>query len=152
MVSNTSLGELVWRAPEPADAEALGLMHYRSWVDSYSDLAPPGWFDDHGPQERVEGAAQVGDLGLEGGERDRLVAVDQGVQLLQGESQRVQGEQRQYDDDEGQGEAHPDQDAAPPSWGAVEVLRDVRHAAHALRAVPRAGGRPSTSRAIRWRP
>ncbi len=46
--------DLVWRAPGPADAEALGLMHHRSWVDSYSDLVPPGWFDEHGPQNRID--------------------------------------------------------------------------------------------------
>jgi len=50
----TALDDLVWRAPTPDDAEALGRMHYRSWVDSYSDLVPPGWFDDHGPQERID--------------------------------------------------------------------------------------------------
>lgn len=46
--------ELVWRAPESADAEALGRMHHQSWVDSYSDLVPPGWFDEHGPQNRID--------------------------------------------------------------------------------------------------
>jgi len=46
--------DLTWRAPEPADAEALGRFHHRSWVDSYSDLVPPGWFDEHGPQDRID--------------------------------------------------------------------------------------------------
>ncbi len=45
---------LVWRAPEPADAEALGRFHHQSWVDSYGDLVPPGWFDEHGPQDRID--------------------------------------------------------------------------------------------------
>lgn len=29
-------------------------MHHRSWVDTYSDLLPPGWFDEHGPRERID--------------------------------------------------------------------------------------------------
>ena len=54
MVARSSLDGLVWRAPQPADAEALGRFHHRSWVDSYSDLVPPGWFDEHGPQDRID--------------------------------------------------------------------------------------------------
>ena len=46
--------DLTWRAPEPADAEALGRMHHRSWFDSYGDLVPAGWFDEHGPQDRID--------------------------------------------------------------------------------------------------
>jgi GNAT superfamily N-acetyltransferase len=46
--------ELVWRAPTPADAVALGRMHHRSWVDTYTPLLPEGWFDEHGPQERID--------------------------------------------------------------------------------------------------
>lgn len=45
---------LVWREPVPADARALGLMHHRAWVDTYAPLLPPGWFDEHGPEEQVE--------------------------------------------------------------------------------------------------
>ncbi|QIM21015.1 GNAT family N-acetyltransferase [Phycicoccus sp. HDW14] len=48
-----SLGALVWREPRPSDAEALGRMHQQVWVDTYSDLLPPGYFDEHGPEERI---------------------------------------------------------------------------------------------------
>ncbi len=44
---------LTWREPVPADAEALGLMHHRSWVDTYSHLLPAGYFDEHGASERI---------------------------------------------------------------------------------------------------
>ncbi len=46
-------GDLVWREPVPDDAEALGLMHHQCWVDTYVDLLPPGWLEEHGPQEQV---------------------------------------------------------------------------------------------------
>jgi GNAT superfamily N-acetyltransferase len=36
---------LVWRAPVPADAEALGRMHHRAWVDAYGSILPDDWFD-----------------------------------------------------------------------------------------------------------
>ena len=36
---------LVWRAPTPQDAEALGRMHHRAWVDAYSHLLPDDWFE-----------------------------------------------------------------------------------------------------------
>ncbi len=36
---------LVWRAPGPADAEALGRMHHQAWVDAYSHLLPDDWFE-----------------------------------------------------------------------------------------------------------
>ena len=36
---------LVWRAPTPADAEALGRMHHQAWVDAYSHLLPDDWFE-----------------------------------------------------------------------------------------------------------
>ncbi len=45
---------LVWRAPTPGDADALGRFHHQSWVDSYSHLVPPGWFDEHSLQNRVD--------------------------------------------------------------------------------------------------
>ncbi len=48
-----SPGDLVWREPEPSDAEALGRMHHQAWVDTYADLLPPGYFDEHGPAERI---------------------------------------------------------------------------------------------------
>ena len=45
---------LLRRAPLPDDAEAIGRMHHQAWLDSYAHLLPVGWFDEHGPQERVE--------------------------------------------------------------------------------------------------
>ena len=36
---------LVWRAPTPEDAEALGRMHHQAWVDAYSRLLPDDWFE-----------------------------------------------------------------------------------------------------------
>ena len=36
---------LLWRAPVPDDAEALGRMHHQAWVDAYSDLLPDDWFE-----------------------------------------------------------------------------------------------------------
>lgn len=44
----------VWREPVPADAEALGRMHHRAWADTYGPLLPTGWFDEHGPRERID--------------------------------------------------------------------------------------------------
>ena len=37
--------DLVWRAPTPADAEAIGRMHHQAWVDAYADLLPDDWFE-----------------------------------------------------------------------------------------------------------
>ncbi|MBM6399447.1 GNAT family N-acetyltransferase [Phycicoccus sonneratiae] len=51
--------DLVWRAPTPADAEALGRMHFRAWVDTYGPLLPDGWFDDRGPEDRIALWARV---------------------------------------------------------------------------------------------
>ncbi len=50
----TAQDGLVWRAPNPADAEALGRMHHQAWVDTYAPLLPERWFDDHPPSERVD--------------------------------------------------------------------------------------------------
>ena len=36
---------LVWRAPTPQDAEALGRMHHQAWVDTYAHLLPDDWFE-----------------------------------------------------------------------------------------------------------
>ena len=36
---------LVWRAPTPADAEAVGRMHHQAWVDAYGHLLPDDWFE-----------------------------------------------------------------------------------------------------------
>ncbi|HMM94550.1 GNAT family N-acetyltransferase [Phycicoccus sp.] len=44
---------LTWRAPVPADADALGRMHFRAWVDTYGPLLPAGWFDERGPEDRI---------------------------------------------------------------------------------------------------
>lgn len=44
---------LVWREPVLSDADAVGRMHHRAWVDTYASLLPPGWFDEHGPDEQV---------------------------------------------------------------------------------------------------
>jgi GNAT superfamily N-acetyltransferase len=44
---------LVWREPVRSDAEALGRMHHRSWVDTYTDLLPPDWFAENGPEHWV---------------------------------------------------------------------------------------------------
>ena len=41
----TAQDGLVWRAPTPADAEALGRMHHQAWVDAYSHLLPDDWFE-----------------------------------------------------------------------------------------------------------
>jgi GNAT superfamily N-acetyltransferase len=46
--------DLVRREPVPEDADAIGRMHHQAWVDTYSGLLPPGWFDEHGPQEQVD--------------------------------------------------------------------------------------------------
>jgi GNAT superfamily N-acetyltransferase len=37
--------DLVWRAPTPDDAEAIGRMHHQAWVDAYSHLLPDDWFE-----------------------------------------------------------------------------------------------------------
>ncbi len=44
---------LTRRAPAPADAEALGRMHHQCWVDTYTDLLPPGWLDERGPEHQI---------------------------------------------------------------------------------------------------
>ena len=36
---------LVWRAPMPQDAEAIGRMHHQAWVDAYAHLLPDDWFE-----------------------------------------------------------------------------------------------------------
>jgi GNAT superfamily N-acetyltransferase len=36
---------LVWRAPTPQDADALGRMHHQAWVDAYAHLLPDDWFE-----------------------------------------------------------------------------------------------------------
>lgn len=36
---------LVWRAPTPADAEAIGRMHHQAWVDAYTHLLPASWWE-----------------------------------------------------------------------------------------------------------
>lgn len=43
-MSKDDLVDVVIRPPTLADAEALGRMHYGSWVEAYSPLLPEGFF------------------------------------------------------------------------------------------------------------
>ncbi|GGL25003.1 GNAT family N-acetyltransferase [Phycicoccus endophyticus] len=72
---------LVRREPVPSDAEALGLMHHRSWVDTYGPLLPDGWFDEHPAQERIAMWQRVLGLPLPDGARRTAVFDRQGVAL-----------------------------------------------------------------------
>ena len=45
---------LVWRAPVAADAEAVGRLHHRAWVDAYGDLLPEDWFEHWTVDDAVE--------------------------------------------------------------------------------------------------
>ena len=45
---------LVWRVPVEADAEAVGRLHHRAWVDAYSDLLPEDWFEHWTVEDAVE--------------------------------------------------------------------------------------------------
>jgi GNAT superfamily N-acetyltransferase len=41
-----SVGDgLVWRSPTPEDAQTLGRLNHRAWVDAYSHLLPDDWFE-----------------------------------------------------------------------------------------------------------
>lgn len=46
--------ETTIRRPGPEDAEALGRMHWASWVEAYSSLLPPGFWSEGGEDRRVE--------------------------------------------------------------------------------------------------
>ena len=46
--------DVVIREPTPADAEAVGRMHWASWREAYAALLPPDFFSEDGERGRIE--------------------------------------------------------------------------------------------------